>query len=53
MSDETKTCAMCGVALHDARTAEAGDPQADCGGDCWGCVSAVERALGWEGEDPS
>jgi hypothetical protein len=39
-----KTCQMCKRPL-DVET----DPlSGDCGGDCWGCIGAIEADMGWE-----
>jgi hypothetical protein len=42
-------CNICGVELHPEAT-EPDDPQLDCGGDCWGCIRAIEEAHGFDEE---
>lgn len=41
-SEKTKYCQICGRALGNPA-----DPlSTDCGGDCWGCVGAIEAKMG-------
>jgi hypothetical protein len=37
-----EACSICGRLLN----AEADELSGDCGGDCWGCIGAIEAEMG-------
>jgi hypothetical protein len=37
-------CSICKRQLENADDELSGD----CGGDCWGCIGAIEAEMGWE-----